>query len=78
MYPLDMKMLADDKQGKLRLLYEANPMGMLVEQAGGIASLGNGRILALEPSSLHQRVPVIMGSRDEVEYIEQLHQQAAS
>ena len=67
LYPLDAKM--KDKGGKLRLMYEANPMAMLVEQAGGAASTGRQRILEIEPTHLHQRVPVILGSRSEVERI---------
>ena len=65
MYPLDMKQ--PTKAGKLRLMYEANPMSLIVEQAGGAASTGLQRILDIQPSGLHQRVPVIMGSRNEVE-----------
>ncbi|TDF35796.1 class 1 fructose-bisphosphatase [Alteromonadaceae bacterium M269] len=53
--------------GKLRLLYEANPMSFLIEQAGGAASTGAGRILEVMPTEIHQRVPVIMGSKEEVE-----------
>ena len=53
--------------GKLRLLYEANPMGMLIEQAGGLASTGTESILELEPTELHQRVPLYMGSKKDVE-----------
>lgn len=53
--------------GKLRLLYEANPMSFLIEQAGGAATTGNGRILEVMPKEIHQRVPVIMGSKEEVE-----------
>ena len=53
-------------EGKLRLLYEANPMAMVVEQAGGKASTGETRILDLEPKKLHQRVPLIIGSADDV------------
>lgn len=53
-------------QGKLRLMYEANPMAWLIEQAGGAASTGAGRILDVQPAELHQRVPVILGSRDTV------------
>ena len=60
MYPKDTR--DPGKPGRLRLLYEANPMAMLVEQAGGAASTGRGRILEVAPSSLHQRVPVILGS----------------
>ena len=52
--------------GKLRLLYEGNPMAMLVEQAGGTATTGGGRIVEVEPEELHQRVPVILGSGQEV------------
>jgi fructose-1,6-bisphosphatase I len=59
--------------GKLRLMYEANPMGMLVEQAGGAASTGHGRILEVAPTGHHQRVSVILGSRDEVALIEDYH-----
>jgi fructose-1,6-bisphosphatase I len=52
--------------GKLRLLYEANPMAMVVEQAGGRASTGVTRIVEVEPKKLHQRVPLIIGSTDDV------------
>jgi fructose-1,6-bisphosphatase I len=55
--------------GKLRLLYEANPMSFVVEQAGGGSITGTERILDLQPESLHQRVPVILGSKNEVERI---------
>ena len=55
--------------GKLRLLYEGNPMSLLVEQAGGTADTGTGRILEVEPSQLHQRTPVVLGSREEVERV---------
>ena len=57
-------------EGKLRLLYEANPLAMVVEQAGGLASTGTGRILDLEPSTLHQRVPLLIGSREDVLEVE--------
>ena len=73
MYPLDSKL--KDKGGKLRLLYEANPMSFIVEQAGGLSSTGRNRILDLQPENLHQRVPVILGSRNEVERIESYHQE---
>ena len=63
-YPWDAKDAA--KPGKLRLMYEANPMAMLVEQAGGAATNGRERILDLQPTSLHQRVPVFLGSKEEV------------
>jgi len=71
MYPKDSK--DPGKPGRLRLLYEANPMAMLVEQAGGAASAGRGRILDMVPTDLHQRVPLILGAKAEVERIEQYH-----
>ena len=64
-YPWDRK--DPGKAGKLRLMYEANPMGLLVEQAGGAASTGREDILSLRPTQLHQRVPVFLGSKKEVE-----------
>lgn len=70
MYPIDSK----SKSGKLRLMYEANPMSFIVEQAGGAASTGLQRILELKPSGIHQRVPVIMGCKSEVERIAAYHQ----
>jgi fructose-1,6-bisphosphatase I len=63
-YPWDRK--EPGKPGKLRLMYEANPMALLVEQAGGAASTGRQRLLDLRPTALHQRVPVFLGSRAEV------------
>ena len=60
----------DKPEGKLRLLYEANPMAMVVEHAGGKASTGTERILDLEPKALHQRVPLIIGSAEDVEQAE--------
>jgi fructose-1,6-bisphosphatase I len=71
MYPLDSKI--HDKGGKLRLMYEANPMAFLIEQAGGAASTGRERILSLAPVKLHQRVPVVLGSRHEVERVTRYH-----
>lgn len=59
--------------GKLRLMYEANPMGFVVEQAGGAASTGTQRILDIAPTTHHQRVPVIMGSKEEVARIDGFH-----
>ena len=73
-YPIDAK--CRDKGGRLRLMYEANPMAMLVEQAGGAASTGRGRILELAPTQLHQRVPVFLGSKQEVEAAERYHAEA--
>jgi fructose-1,6-bisphosphatase I len=71
MYPLDSK--TKDKGGKLRLMYEANPMAFLVEQAGGAATTGYKRILELPPEKLHQRVPVVLGSKNEVERVTSYH-----
>ena len=72
MYPLDAK--TKDKGGKLRLMYEANPMSFIIEQAGGAASTGRERIMGVQPVKLHQRVPVIMGSKNEVEKVVSYHQ----
>ncbi|EGV31810.1 Fructose-1,6-bisphosphatase class 1 [Thiorhodococcus drewsii AZ1] len=69
MYPMDSKIKSKGQGGKLRLLYEANPMSFVVEQAGGGSITGDERILEVQPESLHQRVPVILGSRNEVERI---------
>lgn len=55
--------------GKLRVLYEANPFAFLVEQAGGLASTGHGRMMEVQPDAIHQRCPVILGSRIEVNYM---------
>jgi len=71
MYPKDTK--NPGKAGRLRQLYEASPMAMLIEQAGGAASTGRSRILDLTPSALHQRVPVILGCKTEVERLERYH-----
>ena len=71
LYPRDRK--DPEKPGRLRLLYEANPVGMLIEQAGGRASTGRGPVLELAPAALHQRVPFVFGSREEVERIERYH-----
>ena len=71
MYPMDSKMRS--KGGKLRLMYEANPMAMIVEQAGGSATTGYERILDIVPSKIHQRCAVIMGSKNEVDRITLAH-----
>jgi fructose-1,6-bisphosphatase I len=70
MYPRDAK----NKDGRLRLMYEANPMAFIVEQAGGAATDGNGPILDIKPKGLHQRCPVVLGSRNEVERVTSYHQ----
>jgi fructose-1,6-bisphosphatase I len=64
-YPSDNR--NPDKPYKLRLMYEANPMSFLLEQAGGLAMTSEGRIMDIEPTDIHQRVEVIMGSKNEVE-----------
>jgi len=71
MYPRDRKDPA--KPGRLRLLYEANPIGMIIEQAGGRASTGYAPVLGITPEELHQRIGFIFGSREEVERIEIYH-----
>jgi len=71
MYPMDEKLR--EKGGKLRLMYEANPMAFIVEQAGGAATTGRERIMELQPQSIHQRVPVVLGSKNEVETITAYH-----
>jgi fructose-1,6-bisphosphatase I len=73
MYPWDQR--EPDKPGKLRLMYEANPMAFLVEQAGGAATDGTQRIMDLMPSKLHQRVSVFMGSKNEVGRVTGYHRQ---
>ncbi|MCO5101223.1 MAG: class 1 fructose-bisphosphatase [Burkholderiaceae bacterium] len=73
LYPRDNR--DPSKPGKLRLLYEANPMSFLVEQAGGAATNGLQRIMEIVPSSLHQRVAVILGSKEEVERVAGYHSQ---
>ncbi len=71
LYPKDTK--DPSKAGKLRLMYEANPMSFIVEQAGGLSSTGRERIMDIAPDDIHQRVPVILGSRNEVERIVSYH-----
>ena len=73
LYPRDQK--ESNREGRLRLLYEANPMAMIIEQAGGAASTGRGRILNVQPERIDQRVPVILGSRAEVARVERYHQE---
>ncbi len=74
MYPWDKREPA--KAGKLRLMYEANPMGFIVEQAGGAATNGKQRVLDLQPGQLHERVSVILGSKNEVERASAYHREA--
>lgn len=72
LYPYDLK--DPKKAGRLRLMYEANPMSMLIEQAGGASTTGRVRILDIQPTELHQRVPVVIGSKNEVNLVTQYHQ----
>ena len=73
-YPWDQR--EPSKPGKLRLMYEANPMGFIVEQAGGAATNGRERILDIQPGSLHERVSVMLGSKNEVERVTRFHVEA--
>jgi fructose-1,6-bisphosphatase I len=72
MYPTDAK----HKEGRLRLMYEANPMSMIVEQAGGAATNGVQRILDIQPTALHQRIGVVLGSKTEVDIVTRYHTEA--
>ncbi len=76
LYPRDRK--DPSKPGRLRLLYECNPIGFLIEQAGGRASTGTGPVLEVQPESLHQRIGFVFGSREEVERIERYHAEPCS
>jgi fructose-1,6-bisphosphatase I len=69
LYPRDVR----HRDGRLRLMYEANPMAFIVEQAGGAATDGVQRMLDLQPAALHQRVGVVMGSKNEVERVASYH-----
>ena len=68
-YPADKK----NTKGKLRLLYECNPISLLVEQAGGKSSTGTQRVLDIQPTSLHQRCPIFTGSPDDIAEVEELY-----
>ena len=74
-YPKDLKE-QPPKPGKLRLMYEANPMSFIVEQAGGASTTGLQRIMEIQPEKLHQRVPVFLGSKKEVEVVTRYHVEA--
>lgn len=71
LYPKDNK--DHTKAGRLRLMYEVTPMAMLVEQAGGLASTGRTSVMNIKPEDVHQRVPVVIGSRNEVQLVERYH-----
>jgi fructose-1,6-bisphosphatase I len=75
MYPRDAR--PSGRAGKLRIMYEANPMSFIVEQAGGAATDGSRRILDIQPEALHQRVGVVLGSRAEVERVQRYHAEQA-
>jgi fructose-1,6-bisphosphatase I len=75
LYPWDGR--HPDRPGKLRLMYEANPMSFLIEQAGGAATSGTQRILDIQPSHLHERVSVMLGSMHEIDHLVQLHAEGA-
>jgi fructose-1,6-bisphosphatase I/sedoheptulose-1,7-bisphosphatase len=76
LYPRDTK--DPSKSGRLRLLYEANPIGFVIEQAGGRASTGRQPMLGVKPSALHQRIGLVFGSKNEVERIERYHHEPAT
>ena len=76
LYPKDNKEPA--KPGRLRLMYECNPISFIVEQAGGGASTGRERVMEIQPAGLHERAPLILGSRNEVERIERYHRDQAA
>jgi len=76
MYPRDSK--DPGKPGRLRLLYEANPIGFVIEQAGGRASTGRQPVLGVKPTALHQRIGFVFGSGHEVERIERYHREPAT
>lgn len=73
LYPLDLR--DQSKSGKLRIMYEANPMAFIIEQAGGACLTGRERILDIKATGIHQRVPLVLGSKEEVERIEAYHRE---
>lgn len=75
MYPVSLK--DPEKPARLRLLYEVNPVAFIVEQAGGLCTTGRERVMNIKPNAIHQRVPVILGSKHEVERILSYHQENA-
>jgi fructose-1,6-bisphosphatase len=76
MYPKDSKDAS--KPGRLRLMYEANPISFMIEQAGGLSTTGRERVMELTPTELHQRVPLIFGSKTEVERVAAYHAEYVS
>jgi fructose-1,6-bisphosphatase len=77
MYLDPMDAMDPTRSGGVRLLYEANPIAFIIEQAGGAASTGSGRVMELTPDGLHQRVPLMFGSKGEVQRIERYHAEFA-
>lgn len=75
MYPLDEKIKSKGQRGRLRLMYEANPMAMIIEQAGGLCTDGRNRTLDTHPEEIHQRAAVVLGSKQEVERVAKHHQE---
>jgi fructose-1,6-bisphosphatase I len=73
LYPWDIR--EPERPGRLRLMYEANPMAFIIEQAGGLCSTGKERMLDIQPVAIHQRVPLVFGSRNEVERIIRYYQE---
>ena len=73
LYPLDLR--DSSKSGRLRIMYEANPMAFIIEQAGGACSTGRERMLDIKPTGIHQRVPLVLGSKNEVERIVAYHRE---
>jgi fructose-1,6-bisphosphatase len=76
MYPKDSKDAS--RPGRLRLMYEANPISFMIEQAGGLSTTGRERVMDIVPTELHQRVPLIFGSKREVERVIRYHQEYAN
>lgn len=76
LYPYDLR--DPDRPGRLRLMYEANPVAFIIEQAGGLCSNGQQRIMDIKPGSIHQRVPLIFGSKNEVQLILDYYQQTST
>ena len=73
LYPIDRKIRSKNQEGKLRLMYEANPMSLIVSQAGGLSTNAHQAILDIQPEGLHQRVAVVLGSSEEVTYVTDKH-----
>jgi len=68
----------DSPKGKLRLMYECNPMAYIIEKAGGLATTGKMRVLDVQPKSIHERVPIFLGSRDDVQDVIDIYKKHSS